>query len=138
MDVTRRYVRNFSRWGNERARAPEPVLLYILNEIRALRRKDMPKADKFRIEGEEMRELRELQTYVATAIASEVCKVIPEQFYGPPGGPSQRRRDPDAQKAEEARQDAQRARAERTQGRGLNNGPGGAPSPHNPDQQPQR
>jgi peptide-N4-(N-acetyl-beta-glucosaminyl)asparagine amidase len=139
MDVTRRYVRNFSRWGAERGRAPETVLLYILDEIRAMRRKNLIKQEKFRLEGEDMQEYRELQGYVASAIAQEICKIIPGSFFHnsnqPPRPPP--RRDPDVVKAEEARQDARRAQAERTIFSGPN-GARGAPNPHNPDQPPQR
>lgn len=137
MDVTRRYVRNFSRWGKERTRAPENVLLYILDEIRASRRSNMSKQEKFKLEGEEMREYRELQGFVASAITAEICKMIPEDLYNtsvrqrrPP------RPDPDAAKAEEARLESQRVQAERTPVRGPN-GTRGAPNSH-PDQQAPR
>jgi peptide-N4-(N-acetyl-beta-glucosaminyl)asparagine amidase len=137
MDVTRRYVRNFSKWGGDRNRTPEPVLLYILDEIRATKRKNMPKQEKFRLEGEEMREYRELQGYVASAITAEICKIIPADFYkkGPTGHrPS--RPDPDVSKAAEARQESAQAESERGRVRGPH-GARSAPNPHNPhDQQP--
>jgi peptide-N4-(N-acetyl-beta-glucosaminyl)asparagine amidase len=75
MDVTRRYVRNFSKWG-ERNRASEPTLLHILDEIRAMNRKDLSKSEKFRLAGEDSKEYQELQGYVASAVADELCKAI--------------------------------------------------------------
>jgi len=139
MDVTRRYVRNFSKWGENRNRTTEPVLLYVLDEIRATRRKNMIKQEKFRLEGEDMRERQELQGYVASAIAAEVCKIIPEQLYNPQNPPPLPRRqapppptrDPDAQKREEARQEAERNRAMRNQ-----NAQRGPQNQHNPEQPP--
>lgn len=140
MDVTRRYVRNFSKWGAERNRTSEPVLLYILNEIRAMRRKDMVKQEKFKLEGEDMRESHEFQGYVASAIAAEVCKIIPEQMYNRNAIPPLPRRaaptrplDPDEQKREEARQEAERNSSNR-----IVRGPNRSPNPHNQDQPPQR
>ncbi|TID13360.1 hypothetical protein E2P81_ATG11584 [Venturia nashicola] len=131
MDVTRRYVRDFNKWGAERARAPEPVLLYILDEIRAMKRKNLAKQEKFRLEGEEMREYRELQLIVAQSIAAEICKIIPEDFYN---GRSSRpvRSDPDAQKAAEARAEAAQAEAERQRLQNARRPPG----PRNPEQPP--
>lgn len=129
-DVTRRYVRNFSLWAAERSRAPEAVLLYILGEIRNERRKDLPKQEKFRLEGEDMRESKELRHYVAQSIAAELCKIIPDDFYASSSGDQRRppRPDPDAQKAAEA----QREQAEQ---RRIVRGPNGArsaPNPQNP------
>ena len=104
-DVTRRYVRNFSKWAGERNRCSESVLLYIINEIREMRRKNMPKQEKFKLEGEDMRESKELRQFVAQAIAAEVCKIVPGDF-----SQSARRPDPDAAKAAEARQEAEQNR----------------------------
>lgn len=130
-DVTRRYVRNFSLWAAERSRAPEAVLLYILGEIRNERRKNLSKQDKFRLEGEDMRESKELRLYVAQSIAAELCKIIPDEFYNG-GNRRPPRPDPDAQKAAEARQEE----SDRARVRGPN-GARGAPNPRNPfDQQP--
>lgn len=131
MDVTRRYVRDFTKWGAERARAPEPVLLYILDEIRAIKRKNLPKQEKFRLEGEEMREYHELQLVVAQSIAAQICKIIPEDFYN---GRASRpiRADPDVQKAAEARAEAAHAEAERQRVQNARRAPG----PQNPDQTP--
>jgi peptide-N4-(N-acetyl-beta-glucosaminyl)asparagine amidase len=137
MDVTRRYVRNFSKWGGDRNRTPEPVLLYILDEIRAMKRKNMAKQEKFKLEGEEMREYRELQGYVATAIAAEICKIIPEDFYNDGTAHRSPRSDPDASKAAEARQESAQADSERARVRGPH-GARSAPNPHHPHDQQQR
>ena len=116
------------------------MLLYILGEIRNERRKNLSKQDKFRLEGEDMRESKELRLYVAQSIAAELCKIIPDGFYTSIGhGGSRRspRPDPDAQKAAEARQEE----SDRGRVRGPNGARGApnprAPNPHNPfDQQP--
>ncbi|KAL2353027.1 hypothetical protein BJ546DRAFT_164749 [Cryomyces antarcticus] len=100
MDVTRRYVRNPARHGVERARCPEAVLLHIMDEIRSMRRRDMNKQDKFRLEGEDMRENRELRHYIVSSIAAEVSNILPNGSQNTPNG----RPDPDAQKALESRQ----------------------------------
>lgn len=100
MDVTRRYIRNPATQAARRNRAPEAVLLYIINEIRAKRRADMSKQEKFRLQGEDMREARELQNYLASALATEICHLTVEELLN--GGKRSARPDPDAQKALEA------------------------------------
>lgn len=107
MDVTRRYVRNPAKHGKERTRAPESVLLHIMDEIRALRRQNLSKQDKFNLEGEDMREDQELRNYIIKGIAAEICKLVP--------GQTGVRGDADAQKAAEARAaaEAERQRARR-------------------------
>lgn len=100
MDVTRRYIRNPTKYSLERQRAPESVLLHIMDEIRALKRQNMPKQDKFKLEGEDMRENRELRQIVINSIAAEVCKIVPGEVYE---GRSTRS-SADSQKAAEARQ----------------------------------
>lgn len=130
MDVTRRYVRS-GRYALERKRASEAELLYIMNELRAMRRSSKhSKQDKFRLEGEDMAEDRELRRYVAHQIAYEICKINPEDIIRG-GQPTTSRPDPDAQKAAEGRQSGStewiRARGE-----------GGAHNAHNPQNQPPR
>ncbi|GAB7338354.1 hypothetical protein MBLNU457_4657t1 [Dothideomycetes sp. NU457] len=101
MDVTRRYVRNFAKQALPRTKAPEAVLIHILNEIRGMRRKDLDKKEKFRLEGEDMREDREFRQLIIETLARDIARAWP--------GAS--RVDPDAQKAAEQRADAEWARA---------------------------
>ncbi|KAF2085178.1 hypothetical protein K490DRAFT_47472 [Saccharata proteae CBS 121410] len=131
MDVTRRYVRNRMH-AIERQRAPEAVLLYIMNEIRAMRRSNMSKQEKFRLEGEDMAEDRELRRYIMTSIAYEICKIKAEDIIrGTASNPP--RPDPDAQKAAEGRQSGS---AEWVRQRGE--GGRGTPNQQNPRDQPPR
>ncbi|KAF2251727.1 hypothetical protein BU26DRAFT_422597 [Trematosphaeria pertusa] len=74
VDVTRRYVRSY-RHALDRTRCSEPELLYIMDEITAMRRGKLEGRDKFRLEGEVMREHRELWGYVITGIAAELCRL---------------------------------------------------------------
>ncbi|KAJ4326371.1 Protein png1 [Neodidymelliopsis sp. IMI 364377] len=100
MDVTRRYVRDQNKHAAARNRAPEAVLLHIMDEIRAVRRKDMTKQDKFRLQGEDLREAKELRGYVISSIAHDISKLKPEDIIN---GQAVRRSDPDADKALEGR-----------------------------------
>ena len=60
-----------------RSRCPEEVLLYIIHEIRKLRRENMEKETRRRLMKEDEREERELRSYVAHALTSEMIHALP-------------------------------------------------------------
>lgn len=101
MDVTRRYVRNPARHSLPRSKASEAELLHIMDEIRSMRRRDMNKTDKFRLEGEDMREDREFRQYMIESLAKEISRMWP-------GGS---RVNPDAQKALEQQREREALRS---------------------------
>lgn len=75
-DVTRRYVRNY-RYSLPRTRCSEEVLLWIMHEIRKIRRQNTDKAVRQNLMREDEREERELRSYVAQSLASDMLSSLP-------------------------------------------------------------
>jgi peptide-N4-(N-acetyl-beta-glucosaminyl)asparagine amidase len=83
-DVTRRYVRSFSRHGSPRTRAPEEVVLWSIHEIRRKRREGLKATDLRRLQKEDEREEKELRCYMASALAAEINNMLPRHLVGRP------------------------------------------------------
>ncbi|KAL4878366.1 protein PNG1 [Aspergillus karnatakaensis] len=76
-DVTRRYVRSPAKHGAPRSRVPEEVLVWVIQEIRKMRRENRPKEEQRRLFKEDEREERELRMYTACALAAELNNLLP-------------------------------------------------------------
>jgi peptide-N4-(N-acetyl-beta-glucosaminyl)asparagine amidase len=110
-DVTRRYVRSPNENGLPRNKCAEGVLAHILSEIKALRRRDMDKTERFRLVKEDMQEEEYLRGLIIEAIAFNVSRIIPSGSSEKSDHRQAARIDPDAQKAAESRLQQERARA---------------------------
>ena len=80
--MTRRYVRNPADYGADRARCPEEVLLWILQEIKKMRRENMDKSEQSRLMKEDAREEKELRSYVAQALTAQMVRGLPGAVQG--------------------------------------------------------
>ncbi len=87
-DVTRRYVRNATTHGAKRDKCPEEVLIYIMNEIKQMRRSNIDKDDRKRLIIQDEREEKELRGYVIQNLAAEIGRMItvPADLYGGDNG----------------------------------------------------
>jgi peptide-N4-(N-acetyl-beta-glucosaminyl)asparagine amidase len=73
-DVTFRYVRQ-TKYSAPRDRCTEAELLHILDSIRATRRDKLGKNDKMRLQGELVREQRELRGYFIAGIIADLLSL---------------------------------------------------------------
>lgn len=81
-DVTRRYVHNPAEYGADRARCPEEVLLWIMREIKKMRRDNLDKSEQSRLMKEDAREEKELRSYVAQALTAQMVRGLPGAVQG--------------------------------------------------------
>lgn len=72
-------MRSPIKHGAQRNRAPEEVLLWVIQEIRKKRRENMSKTDQRRLIKEDEREEKELRAYMASALAAEINNLLPRQ-----------------------------------------------------------
>ena len=105
--------------ATKRSRCTEGELIHIIREIKALRRKDIDKKERFTLMTEDTREDEEFRRNVIESLAYTISRILP----GGDAAKGSSRSDPDAQKAAEARREAEILRA--TAGRNAPNMPRG-------------
>ena len=76
-------MRNAATHGKDRNKAPEEVLIWIMNDIRRLRRDDTAKTDRQRLFIEDDREEKELRNYVIQAITASIGSTVSSQSRTP-------------------------------------------------------
>ncbi|KAL5341229.1 protein PNG1 [Aspergillus crustosus] len=76
-DVTRRYIRSPAKHGLPRSRVAEEVLVWVIQEIRKMRRENRSKEEQRRLIKEDEREEREMRMYTACALAAELNNLLP-------------------------------------------------------------
>jgi len=86
-----------------RNKCSEGVLMHIIREITSMRRRDMDKKEKFRLNADDMREDAELRKVIIEALAFNISRILPGGS-GNGDGSRPSRPDADAQKAAEGRQ----------------------------------
>lgn len=69
-------MRNAVTQGKDRNKAPEEVLMWIMNDIRKMRREDTAKKDRQRLFIEDEREEKELRGYVIQALAASIGNTL--------------------------------------------------------------
>lgn len=103
-------MRDPNQHGLPRNKCAEGVLAHIIGEIKALRRRDMDKTERFRLVKEDMQEEEYLRGLIIVAIADSVAKIVPGANGDSQKSDRSARSDPDAQKAAEQQQERVRAR----------------------------
>jgi peptide-N4-(N-acetyl-beta-glucosaminyl)asparagine amidase len=107
--------------ATKRSRCTEGELIHIVREIKAMRRKDMDKKERFTLMSEDTREDEEFRRNVIESLAFTISRILPG---GEASKVASQRSDPDAQKAAEARREAEILRSRGRGAHDLPRGPG--------------
>ena len=70
--MTRRYVRNWTMYGQPRTRTSEKDLTEIIRSICAKKREKLSDKERFRLIREDLREEKELKMYMVRALVTEL------------------------------------------------------------------